>query len=206
MRPPERAATLIEALEYHVERQPSRLCVLLYEGETQAPITYRDLWQGALGYASGLAAAGLMPGQTVAIMPPTSKEYLFTFYGTLLAGGVPVPLYPPARLTTIEDHLTRHVGILKSCGASLMVTIPEAKPIAWLLRAQVESLRGDGARGLLRGSVLHPGEVVRRADRLPAVHLGQHRAAERRCSRTPISSPTCARWARRRARPRPTCS
>jgi acyl-CoA synthetase (AMP-forming)/AMP-acid ligase II len=74
-------------------------------------------------------------------MLPTSKEYLFTFYGTLLAGGIPVPLYPPARLTTIEDHLTRHVGILKSCGAALMVTIPEAKPIAWLLRAQVETLR-----------------------------------------------------------------
>ena len=74
-------------------------------------------------------------------MLPTSKEYLFCFYGTLLAGGIPVPLYPPARLTTIEDHLTRHVGILKSCGAAIMVTIPEAKPIAWLLRAQVESLR-----------------------------------------------------------------
>ncbi len=141
VRPPERAQTLIEALEYHVERQPERLSVLLYEGEAQARITYRDLWQGALGFASGLTAAGLMPGQTVAIMLPTSKEYLFTFYGTLLAGGVPVPLYPPARLTTIEDHLTRHVGILKSCAAALMVTIPQAKPIAWLLRAQVESLR-----------------------------------------------------------------
>ena len=74
-------------------------------------------------------------------MLPTSKEYLYCFYGTLLAGGIPVPLYPPARLSTIEDHLTRHVGILKSCGAAIMVTIPEAKPIAWLLRAQVETLR-----------------------------------------------------------------
>src|SRR3954466_12008129 len=74
-------------------------------------------------------------------MLPTSAEYLYCFYGTLLSGGIPVPLYPPARLTTIEDHLTRHVGILKSAGAALMVTIPEAKPLAWLLRAQVESLR-----------------------------------------------------------------
>jgi len=141
VRPPEGAQTLIEALEYHVERQPDRLTVFLYEDQKETQITYRDLWQGSLAYAAGLAAAGLMPGQTVAIMLPTSKEYLFTFYGTLLAGGIPVPLYPPARLTTIEDHLTRHVGILKSCGAALMVTIPEAKPIAWLLRAQVESLR-----------------------------------------------------------------
>ena len=140
-RPPDQAQTLIEALEYHVERQPDRLSVFLYEDQKETPITYRDLWQGAIAYAAGLAAAGLMPGRTVAIMLPTSKEYLFTFYGTLLAGGVPVPLYPPARLTTIEDHLTRHVGILKSCGAALMITIPEAKPIAWLLRAQVESLR-----------------------------------------------------------------
>ena len=73
-------------------------------------------------------------------MLPTSKEYLYSFYGVLLAGGVPVPLYPPARLTTIEDHMTRHVGILKSAGATLMITIPEAKPLAYLLRAQVESL------------------------------------------------------------------
>jgi hypothetical protein len=74
-------------------------------------------------------------------MLPTSRAYLNAFYGTLLAGGVPVPLYPPARLTTIEDHMTRHVGILKNAGASIMITIPEAKALAYLLRAQVESLR-----------------------------------------------------------------
>ena len=141
VRPPERAQTLTEALEYHVERQPDRLTVFLYEEGKETEITYRTLWDGAMAYAAGLANAGLQPGHTVAIMLPTSKEYLYAFYGTLLAGGIPVPLYPPARLTTIEDHLTRHVGILKSCGAALMITIPEAKPIAWLLRAQVESLR-----------------------------------------------------------------
>src|SRR5258708_36930598 len=37
--------------------------------------------------------------------------------------------------------MTRHIGILKGAGASVMVTIPEAKALAWLLRAQVESLR-----------------------------------------------------------------
>src|SRR5687767_4022970 len=116
VRPPERAQTLTEALEYHVERQPERLTVFLYEEEKETQVSYRALWEGSLAYAAGLAAAGLTPGQTVAIMLPTCKEYLFSFYGTLLAGGIPVPLYPPARLTTIEDHLTRHVGILKSAG------------------------------------------------------------------------------------------
>ena len=139
--PPLHAQTLTEALEYHVERQPDRLTVFLYEDQEEYPITYKALYEGALGYAARLADAGLQPGQMVAIMLPTCKEYLFSFYGVLLAGGVPVPLYPPARLTTIEDHMTRHVGILRSAGATMMITIPEAKPLAYLLRAQVESMQ-----------------------------------------------------------------
>ena len=135
------ARTLTEALEYHVERQPDRLTVFMYEEQKEFPLSYRALWDGATGYASRLEHAGLQPGQMVAIMLPTCKEYLYSFYGVLLAGGVPVPLYPPARLTTIEDHMTRHVGVLKSAGANLMITIPEAKPLAYLLRAQVDSLQ-----------------------------------------------------------------
>jgi acyl carrier protein len=134
------ARTLTEALEYHVERQPDRLTVFMYEEQKEFPLSYRALWDGAMGYAAQLAQAGLQPGQMVAIMLPTCKEYLYTFYGVLLAGGVPVPLYPPARLTAIEDHMKRHVEILKSAGPTMMITIPEAKPLAYLLRAQVESL------------------------------------------------------------------
>jgi len=150
--PPVQAQTLVEALEYHVERQPDRLSVHLYEENREHPITYRALWENALGYAARLADAGLQPGQMVAIMLPTCKEYLYSFYGVLLAGGVPVPLYPPARLTTIEDHMSRHVGILKSAGATIMITIPEAKALAWLLRAQVESLRAVLMPADLEGS------------------------------------------------------
>ena len=134
------ARTLTEALAYHVERQPDRLTVFMYEDHQEFPLSYRALWDGAIGYAAGLTRAGLQRGQMVAIMLPTCKEYLYSFYGVLLAGGVPVPLYPPARLTTIEDHMKRHVGILKSAGAAIMITVPEAKALAYLLRAQVESL------------------------------------------------------------------
>jgi len=200
VRPPQRAQTLTEALEYHVERQPDRLTVHLYEEGRETPITYRQLYDGALGYAARLAAAGLLPGQMVAIMLPTCKEYLYSFYGVLLAGGVPVPLYPPARLTTIEDHMTRHVGILKSAGATIMITIPEAKALAYLLRAQVESLRAvlmpadleaGGAAGFapVRG---RSGDIgfLQYTPAAPATPRAW-------CCRTPTCSSTCRRWARR---------
>ena len=187
VRNPDHAQTLIEALEYHVERQPDRLTVFLYEDKNEVEITYRMLWEGALAYAAGLAGAGLQPGHTVAIMLPTSKEYLYCFYGTLIAGGIPVPLYPPARLSTIEDHLTRHVGILKSCGAAIMVTIPEAKPIAWLLRAQVETLRAvmmptrfSGERERLRPGARRPQARPVSCNTPPAAPATQRRGADAR--------------------------
>src|SRR4051812_5236234 len=63
VRPPEKAQTLIEALRYHVEHQPERLTVFLYEEQTEVRITYQDLWQGALRYAARLAEARLGPGE-----------------------------------------------------------------------------------------------------------------------------------------------
>ena len=73
IRPPDQAKTLTEALEFHMERQPDRLTVQFYEEQS---ITYRQLWDRSLGYAARLSDAGLTPGQTVAIMLPTSAEYL----------------------------------------------------------------------------------------------------------------------------------
>src|SRR5437868_13479235 len=93
VRPPDHAKTLTEALEYHVERQPERLAVHFYDEHS---LSYRALWDHSLAYAAHFVEAGLVPGQTVAIMPPTSPGYLFCFYGTPLAGRIPVPAYPPA--------------------------------------------------------------------------------------------------------------
>ena len=75
-------------------------------------------------------------------MLPTEKDYLFTFFGILLAGGVPVPLYPPARLNQIKDHLNRHCSILNNCKTPLLITLPEAKSFAHLMKARVKTLKG----------------------------------------------------------------
>jgi len=141
-RAPLQTQTLGEALAWHAEHQPQRLTAFLYEEGREHELSYAALYESSLAWAAHFAATGLATGQTVAIMLPTCPEYLYCFYGVLLAGGVPVPLYPPARLSTIEDHLTRHIGILKSARAALLVTVPEAKALAYLLQAQVDSLRG----------------------------------------------------------------
>jgi 1-acyl-sn-glycerol-3-phosphate acyltransferase len=136
------AQTLVEVLDWHVLSHPDRPHILLC-GEADHPeeITYRTLKQNAEAVAAGLLQRDLEPGQTVAIMLPTSREYFFSFFGVLLGGGIPVPLYPPVRPTQIEDHLRRHRDILGNAQAKILITVPEAQQLARLLKAQLEGLR-----------------------------------------------------------------
>jgi acyl carrier protein len=139
---PHTARTLPEMLDWHVLSHPQRPHVYLYgDGDEPEAITYAALADGARALAAGLQARGLLPGQTVAIMLPTGRDYLFSFFGILLAGGIPVPIYPPLRPSQVEDHLRRHAGILANARAVLLITVAEARRVARLLKAQVEALR-----------------------------------------------------------------
>jgi len=140
---PTRAATLNEMLDWHTDAHPDRVAIQIYGNQDQidATFTYAGLQQGARALATGLREEGLQPGQTVAIMLPTGADYFLSFFGILLAGGVPVPIYPPMRPSQIEEHLRRHARLLNNAQTVALITIPEAKLVARLLQAQVESLR-----------------------------------------------------------------
>ena len=141
--PPADTATLVEALVWHAARHPERVHVrLLDESGGSVSLTYGALYEGARRVAGGLAARGLEPGESVAIMLPTGLEYLQTFFGALLAGGVPVPIYPPARLSQLEDHLRRHARILANARARQLVTFAPALAVSRLLGAQIDALLG----------------------------------------------------------------
>ncbi|WP_313951895.1 AMP-binding protein [Accumulibacter sp.] len=144
---PGQAETLLDVLEWHAEHSPQRVHVLLYadgSGESHEfraqPITYAELLEQSRRIATGLVARGLLPRQTVALMLPTGRDYLSSFFGVLLAGGVPVPIYPPARLAQIDDHLRRHARILANAEAVFIITVPQAKGVAALLRAEAPAL------------------------------------------------------------------
>ena len=123
--------TLIDVLAAHAQAHGDREHILLWRGALPAqPITYRDLYQSALLAAGGLIERGVHPGERVAIMLPTGRDFFVAFFGALSAGAVPVPIYPPYRLSQIEDHLHRQAGILADARASILVTGGEILPSA----------------------------------------------------------------------------
>jgi 1-acyl-sn-glycerol-3-phosphate acyltransferase len=137
---PASATTLLEVLDWHVRAHPERTQVIHLADEAETPISYRALADRATSVAAGLQRAGLRPRQSVAIMLPTSPDYFGVYFGILRAGGVPVPIYPPARASQLEDHVLRHTGILDNAQAVLLVTVPEARIVGRLLQARVPGL------------------------------------------------------------------
>jgi len=139
---PAEAATLTEVLDWHVLRHGERVHIVLWRGGgEETALTYRELAGRARAVGGGLRQAGLQSGERVAIMLPTGEAYFAAFFGVLYAGGVPTPIYPPARPSQIEEHLKRQAGILRNARAVLLIAAPEASAIARLLKLQVESLR-----------------------------------------------------------------
>jgi 1-acyl-sn-glycerol-3-phosphate acyltransferase len=139
---PREAETITEAFAWHVEHHPDVTTIrLLTSGPGHVEeLSYRTLARQAAAAAGGLLAEGLDHGDRVALMLPSGREYFIAFLGTLLAGGVPVPIYPPARPSELEDHLGRQARLLDNAGAGLLVTVPEARVAARLLRSHVPSL------------------------------------------------------------------
>ncbi|WP_064609538.1 AMP-binding protein [Photobacterium sp. J15] len=139
---PEHVETLQQVLDWHVSTHPDRPHLYVYQdAEHVEEISYRMLKEKALQIASGLVAQDIAPGECVAIMLPTSNDYFYSFFGILYARAIPVPIYPPARPSQIEDHLKRHANILHNAQARLLITVPEAKPLSQLLRMLVPSIK-----------------------------------------------------------------
>lgn len=114
------------------------------EGGSEQPITYGALWRQAAAIGAVLGDR-IRPRDTVAIMLRTEAAFFPTFFGVLLAGGVPVPIYPPFRLDRLEEYARRRVGILRNAGPRLLIAFREAERVAHLLRRRVPPIEASPA-------------------------------------------------------------
>ena len=84
------------------ERHPDGVAIKLDAAE----LTWRQLHQLAAKAAGALRDAGLKPGDRVSLILPNVPAYPILFYGTLLAGGIVVPMNPLLKAGEIEYFYT----------------------------------------------------------------------------------------------------
>ena len=172
---PSTALTIVDALEWHAERTPDRVHIYLREDDGQeTPLTYGDVWREATDVANNLVDRGLGRRDAVALMLRTERAFFSAFFGILMAGCVPVPMYPPFRADRIEDYAQRQVRILRNADAKLMITFAEVERIATLLTGQAPSLESILTVNRLTGG-----------DHEPVALPSRHRLPSRQDDREP---------------------
>lgn len=137
-----RAETLGEIIEIRGRYDSETNHIYLHEeSENIRTITCGELYTRASIVAMELARRGILPGHTVGIMLPTGVEFFWTFAGAMLAGAIPVPIYPPFRADRIEEYAQRQSAILANAEARMLITFRRAEGVAKLLRPLVKTLR-----------------------------------------------------------------
>jgi fatty-acyl-CoA synthase len=142
----EKAETLVEVIRHRGIHDAARVHLLITEDEEQGEhhysMTFGDLYTAGQKCAEELARRGVPAGGRVSLMLPTSRQFFVCYAGILLAGAVPVPIYPPFRADRIEEYAERQSAILNNAGVCLLVTFRRAEAVAKLLKPRVKSLLG----------------------------------------------------------------
>ena len=90
--------------------------------ENERALSFAELQARALRTAGALRERGIRRGDRVAIVLPTAPEFMDAFFGALLAGAVPVPLYPPVRLGRLEEYHQRTARMIEVSGARIVLS------------------------------------------------------------------------------------
>lgn len=96
--------------------------VFVDEREQERAVPWSEVLDGARRMAGALAERGIGPGDRVAMVLPTGTDFMDAFFGTLLAGAVPVPLYPPVRLGQMEEYVRGTARMLEVVGARMLLS------------------------------------------------------------------------------------
>ena len=133
--------------------------------EREVHLGWAEVYARARGVAASLRAIGVRPGERVALVFRTEPAFLDAFFGTLLAGAVAVPLYPPVRLGRVEEYLASTARMVRVSGARLVLANPAVRRLLGEVSARARPALGCRCvEGLARGGELarevSPGDLA----------------------------------------------
>ena len=82
--------TFSHLLKQHYEQTPDQVSVyLLHGGQPDRPVSYRELMDGAMGYATTYQKNGIQPGDVVILILQHGIDLLYAYFGAILHGAIP---------------------------------------------------------------------------------------------------------------------
>ena len=137
----EGAATLVDVLLARGTEDANVDLLVMREADgSERQLTYGGLLREALKVTAGLRARKVGRGDAVALMLPPGEGFFTAYIGALMAGAVPVPMYPPFRADRIEEYARRQAAVLRNSEARVMVTFGAVRTVARALAGGAPSL------------------------------------------------------------------
>jgi len=97
------------------------------ERETVWP--FEAVQSRALAVSGRLMKLGIQHGERVLLVFGTQIEFFDAFFGCLLAGAVPTPVYPPVRLGRMDEYVDKTARMIELAGARLVLASPRVRRV-----------------------------------------------------------------------------
>ena len=164
--------TFPQRLKQAYENQPEfTILTLLHAGQEDRPISYRQLVEGAAGYAATYQRLGIQPGEVVILILEHGQDLIFAFWGAVLHGAIPAIMPFLTEKLLPERYRADLAALIAVTQPSAIVTYPEfeteirpALKTDDSVRQVILSTEVEGARipdfSTLAGFERHPEDIV----------------------------------------------
>jgi fatty-acyl-CoA synthase len=149
--------TFSDILKGHYEHNPDRVCVhLLRSTLPDLPVTYRDLMQGAAGYAKSFEKAGILPGDVLILILQHGIDIIYAYFGAILHGAIPSIMPFLTEKLLPERYRADLASLLAITRPAGIVSYPDFEP-----EVRAALIQGDSVRAVfLTNEVEVPCEPV----------------------------------------------
>jgi fatty-acyl-CoA synthase len=118
--------TFANLLKEHYEKSPDKTCItLLFSGQPDVPITYRELIHGAAGYIKTYRENGVQPGDVVTLILQHGTDILFAHFGAILHGAIPSIMPYLTEKLLPERYRAELAALVSVTQPTAIVTYPE---------------------------------------------------------------------------------
>lgn len=114
--------SLVELMRFRASATPAaRAYTFLADGETESEtLTYMELDHRARAIAAALIARGVQRGDRAILLYPPGLGFIPAFFGSLYAGVIAVPCYPP-HPSQVARALPRLLSVVGDAGPSIVL-------------------------------------------------------------------------------------
>jgi fatty-acyl-CoA synthase len=133
--------TLAAAIE-RLSGDTARGFVFVQPSGDERLCSFADIHAEATRRGAHLLARGLEKGDRLALVIPNGDEFVLSFLGAIMAGVVPVPLYPQLSFKNVEAYHETVGHITRASGARMLLTTTTTRPFVEPVLGKVPTLRG----------------------------------------------------------------